>query len=183
MDGQLILPVSRLILCCVVCCVVWQVIQRRGDYGLPRENFSVNWRDYKLGFGQLDREFWFGNDFIHRSVRPFFSPLFFWGGYFISLHFINGWPVDCRLNGCLRRQLKSTTHGQHIRCADAILILLIFLVFLLPTVEKQHKPNFKFYFSIFPFDSGFDSSGVVLIIVVQINQRTRRGAARGTVGL
>jgi hypothetical protein len=55
---------------------VWQVIQRRGDYGLPRENFSVNWRDYKLGFGQLDREFWFGNDFIHRSVRPSFSPFF-----------------------------------------------------------------------------------------------------------
>nr|CAH0107216.1 unnamed protein product [Daphnia galeata] len=47
----------------------WTVIQRRGDYGLPRENFSVNWRDYKLGFGQLDREFWFGNDFIHRLTN------------------------------------------------------------------------------------------------------------------
>ena len=43
-----------------------QVIQRRGDFGLPRENFSVGWKEYKLGFGQLDREFWFGNDFIHR---------------------------------------------------------------------------------------------------------------------
>ncbi|XP_046649622.1 uncharacterized protein LOC124340891 isoform X2 [Daphnia pulicaria] len=47
----------------------WTVIQRRGDYGQPRENFSVNWRDYKLGFGQLDREFWFGNDFIHRLTN------------------------------------------------------------------------------------------------------------------
>ena len=43
-----------------------QVIQRRGDFGEPRENFSVSWRDYKLGFGSLDRQFWFGNDFIHR---------------------------------------------------------------------------------------------------------------------
>ena len=53
-----------------------QVIQRRGDYGLPRENFSVNWRDYKLGFGQLDREFWFGNDFIHRSCCSLYLSLF-----------------------------------------------------------------------------------------------------------
>lgn len=44
-----------------------KVIQRRGDFGdLPRENFSVGWREYKLGFGHLEREFWFGNDFIHR---------------------------------------------------------------------------------------------------------------------
>ena len=35
-----------------------KVIQRRGDFGdLPRENFSVGWREYKLGFGHLEREF------------------------------------------------------------------------------------------------------------------------------
>lgn len=115
MDGQLILPVSRLILCCVVCCVVWQVIQRRGDYGLPRENFSVNWRDYKLGFGQLDREFWFGNDFIHRSVRPSFSPFFLGGLFYLS-------SFHQRLAGGLPSKWLSTTTTQihHTRPAHPL---------------------------------------------------------------
>jgi len=47
----------------------WTVIQRRGDFGEPRENFSASWRDYKFGFGNLDRQFWFGNDFIHRLTN------------------------------------------------------------------------------------------------------------------
>ena len=41
-----------------------KVIQRRGDYGEPRVNFSKAWRDYKHGFGDLNGEFWFGNDYI-----------------------------------------------------------------------------------------------------------------------
>ena len=42
----------------------FQVIQRRGDYGEPRENFTREWKDYKHGFGDLNGEFWFGNDYI-----------------------------------------------------------------------------------------------------------------------
>ncbi|XP_037041346.1 fibrinogen alpha chain-like isoform X2 [Bradysia coprophila] len=43
----------------------WTVIQRRfADYN--EENFNRSWTDYKHGFGSLDEEFWFGNDFIHR---------------------------------------------------------------------------------------------------------------------
>ena len=42
----------------------FQVIQRRGDYGEPRENFTREWKDYKNGFGDLNGEFWFGNDYI-----------------------------------------------------------------------------------------------------------------------
>ena len=41
-----------------------KVIQRRGDYGEPRVNFTKDWRQYKNGFGDLNGEFWFGNDFI-----------------------------------------------------------------------------------------------------------------------
>ncbi len=43
----------------------WTVIQRRfiNDH---QENFNRSWLDYKHGFGELDREFWFGNDFIHQ---------------------------------------------------------------------------------------------------------------------
>ena len=41
------------------------VIQRRGvDNGELRENFYRNWADYKHGFGDLNGEFWFGNDYI-----------------------------------------------------------------------------------------------------------------------
>jgi len=42
----------------------WTVIQRRGDYGDPKENFTRDWNDYKYGFGDLNGEFWFGNDYI-----------------------------------------------------------------------------------------------------------------------
>ena len=28
-------------------------------------NFNLNWDDYKLGFGELDGEFWFGNEHLH----------------------------------------------------------------------------------------------------------------------
>jgi len=44
----------------------WTVIQRRGDYGEPRVNFTRPWLDYKHGFGDLYGEFWFGNDYISK---------------------------------------------------------------------------------------------------------------------
>lgn len=47
----------------------WTVLQRRGEFPGPRLNFTVPWRDYKNGFGVLDQEFWFGNDYIHRLTN------------------------------------------------------------------------------------------------------------------
>jgi len=44
----------------------WTVIQRRGDYGEPKVNFTRDWKDYKHGFGDLNGEFWFGNDYISK---------------------------------------------------------------------------------------------------------------------
>ena len=46
-----------------------QVIQRRGDYGEPREDFNRSWTDYKQGFGEKNREFWLGNDQIHELTK------------------------------------------------------------------------------------------------------------------
>ena len=39
----------------------WTVIQRRRD---GRVNFYRTWEDYRVGFGQLQNEFWLGNDNI-----------------------------------------------------------------------------------------------------------------------
>ena len=48
---------------------IFKVIQRRGDYGEPREDFYRNWTDYKHGFGDHDKEFWLGNDNIHELTK------------------------------------------------------------------------------------------------------------------
>ncbi len=46
------------------------MIQRRGgDYEQNRINFTRSWMDYKHGFGDLYKEFWFGNDFIHKLTN------------------------------------------------------------------------------------------------------------------
>lgn len=46
----------------------WTVIQSRGahyhSFGI--EDFNRTWNDYKNGFGNLNGDFWFGNDYIHR---------------------------------------------------------------------------------------------------------------------
>ncbi|CAF3471243.1 unnamed protein product [Rotaria socialis] len=39
----------------------WTVFQKRGDY-TPREDFYRTWLEYKRGFGDLQRQFWLGND-------------------------------------------------------------------------------------------------------------------------
>ncbi|XP_043208531.1 microfibril-associated glycoprotein 4-like isoform X1 [Amphibalanus amphitrite] len=41
----------------------WTVFQVRDDVE-PHENFFRNWEDYKVGFGDFDREFWLGNILI-----------------------------------------------------------------------------------------------------------------------
>ncbi|KAH8375694.1 hypothetical protein KR009_003404 [Drosophila setifemur] len=43
----------------------WTVIQRREDFGEPRENFNRDWADYKNGFGEPAKEFWLGNENIY----------------------------------------------------------------------------------------------------------------------
>lgn len=37
----------------------WMVFQVRDDVE-PKENFMRGWEDYKVGFGDFDREFWLG---------------------------------------------------------------------------------------------------------------------------
>ena len=37
----------------------WIVFQVRDDVE-PKENFMRGWEDYKVGFGDFDREFWLG---------------------------------------------------------------------------------------------------------------------------
>ncbi|XP_028392900.1 uncharacterized protein LOC114517402 [Dendronephthya gigantea] len=44
----------------------WTVIMRRAD-GI--EPFNRTWKEYRQGFGSLDRNFWLGNDLIHRLTE------------------------------------------------------------------------------------------------------------------
>ncbi|XP_021359312.1 ficolin-1-like [Mizuhopecten yessoensis] len=44
----------------------WTVIQRRVDGGV---DFYRNWTDYKNGFGDLNGEFWIGNDNLHHLTN------------------------------------------------------------------------------------------------------------------
>lgn len=46
----------------------WTVIQVRGMQRIP-QNFSLNWENYKHGFGDLSGDFWSGNDFIHKLTH------------------------------------------------------------------------------------------------------------------
>ena len=42
----------------------WTVVQRRSrPY---KENFERTWVEYRVGFGDLSKEFWLGNDNLHR---------------------------------------------------------------------------------------------------------------------
>ncbi|CAM4628576.1 unnamed protein product [Leuciscus chuanchicus] len=40
----------------------WTVFQRRANGSV---NFQKNWKEYKLGFGDLNREHWLGNEAVH----------------------------------------------------------------------------------------------------------------------
>lgn len=42
----------------------WTIIQRRDNYA-DLQNFSLPWVEYKFGFGDVSRDFWLGNEFIH----------------------------------------------------------------------------------------------------------------------
>ncbi|XP_052075417.1 fibroleukin-like [Mytilus californianus] len=43
-------------------CHGWTVVQRRLD---GSTDFNVEWVNYKAGFGELNREYWIGNDNLH----------------------------------------------------------------------------------------------------------------------
>lgn len=51
----------------------WTVFQRRQD---GSENFNRSWNDYKFGFGDMNNEFWLGNEFLSVLTRSCNCELF-----------------------------------------------------------------------------------------------------------
>lgn len=51
----------------------WTAIQRRVD---GEENFNRSWTEYKLGFGNPQRDYWIGNDVIHQLTKGRNSSLY-----------------------------------------------------------------------------------------------------------
>ncbi|XP_043196212.1 techylectin-5A-like [Amphibalanus amphitrite] len=47
----------------------WTVVQRRADIQ-PRQEFYLGWQAYREGFGELDREFWWGLESLWRMTSP-----------------------------------------------------------------------------------------------------------------
>lgn len=43
----------------------WTVLMRRGNYTRLPLTFETDWSSYKHGFGDIEREFWLGNDLMH----------------------------------------------------------------------------------------------------------------------
>lgn len=46
----------------------WTVIQRRGNFW-KQQNFHQDWQSYKVGFGNINRDFWLGNENIHNLTN------------------------------------------------------------------------------------------------------------------
>ncbi|XP_043283329.1 angiopoietin-related protein 7-like [Venturia canescens] len=46
----------------------WTIIQRRGGPFEGRVDFNRSWNEYANGFGDLEGEFWFGNEVVHRMT-------------------------------------------------------------------------------------------------------------------
>ncbi|KAF8773165.1 Techylectin-5A like protein [Argiope bruennichi] len=42
----------------------WIVLQRRGNFNRPNDYFFKDWASYKIGFGDIEKDFWLGNDNI-----------------------------------------------------------------------------------------------------------------------
>ena len=51
----------------------WIVLMRRVD---SSEHFNRSWEEYKNGFGSVDRNFWLGNELIHRLTATPHEVLF-----------------------------------------------------------------------------------------------------------
>ncbi len=46
----------------------WTVFQKRDDF-VPQEDFYRTWLEYKRGFGNLQKQFWLGNDRVSMSTN------------------------------------------------------------------------------------------------------------------
>ncbi|KAL4219533.1 hypothetical protein ACF0H5_022109 [Mactra antiquata] len=116
----------------------WIVFQRRTD---GSENFYRNWIDYSFGFGNMSKEFWLGNEFIHRlsstepcelriELKDFNNESKFAkyalfnvgprsGGFVLSIQFFSGDVTDGLIRSHNNYQFSTFDYGPSAKCSKS----------------------------------------------------------------
>ncbi|XP_066447696.1 angiopoietin-related protein 7-like [Eleutherodactylus coqui] len=79
----------------------WTVIQRRRDGSI---SFNRTWKEYKVGFGDLNSEFWIGNENIHKITSR--------GGYSLRID-MEDWDGEHKY--VLYREFSIESEANHYR--------------------------------------------------------------------
>lgn len=119
--------------------VGWTVIQRRGQFGKSaKTSFNESWINYKYGFGNLEEEFWLGNEKIHTLTSQ--------GNYVLRIEFIYT-QLDRTLPRYKRKFWHDLQNGSHLHAH--------YSHFVMKGEAHNYSINYSGYMGIHPYD-GFE---------------------------
>lgn len=110
----------------------FQVIQRRDDFGEPRENFNRDWSDYKNGFGDPAKEFWLGNENIYMLTNN--------EDYSLRVELEDFEGNKRYVKYTCYTQLMSNIHVLHVHLFFLFLCLTIIVMLSIHTLKSIRRP-------------------------------------------